>query len=312
MRLEKRFDYSNEETMKHCPPPDPAPRTPSRVTLPPGTCDTHAHLFGPESRYPWNPARGYTPPDASAESYEALHARLGVARGVLTQPSVYGTDNACILDYVSRHPDRMRAVVAVGPQVGDAELAAMHARGARGIRINVADKGGNPFASFGEIDEIARRIQPMGWHIEFLLHVHEMDDMIADIRKLPVDMSVGHFGYMPAALGVTHPGFQTFLDLVRDGRTWVKFTAPYRITGQTQTPYDDVSPIARALADSAPDRILWGTDWPHPICPVPMPNDGNLTDHLADWLPDPDLRRRVLVDNPAQLYGFPPVATRPD
>ncbi len=144
----------------------------------------------------------------------------------------------------------------------------------------------------------------MGWHIEFLLHVHQMDGMLDDIRKLPVDISVGHFGYMPASLGVSHPEFQKFLDLVREGRTWVKFTAPYRITSCTATPYDDVMPAAHALAEARPDRILWGTDWPHPICPVPMPNDGDLTDHLADWIPDAGIRQRVLVDNPKTLYGF--------
>jgi 2-pyrone-4,6-dicarboxylate lactonase len=290
--------------MKECPPPDADLKPPSRLTLPPGACDTHAHIFGPSSLYAWNPARGYTPPEATTSSYENLHRCLGITRGVLTQPSVYGTDNACILDYVSQHLDRMRAVVAVGPEISDTELATMHARGTRGIRINVADKGGNPFTSFGEIGEIGQRVKPMGWHIEFLLHVHKTDGMLDDIRKLPVDISVGHFGYMPAALGVAHPEFRKFLDLVREGRTWVKFTAPYRITGCTATPYDDVIPIARALAETRADRMIWGTDWPHPICPVPMPNDGDLTDHLADWLPDETLRRRVLVDNPAQFYGF--------
>lgn len=290
--------------MKHCPPADANPKSPSRLTLPAGTCDTHAHLFGPASVYPWNPARGYTPPEATAEAYETLHRTLGVAHGVLTQPSVYGTDNACILDYVAKHLDRMRAVVAVGPGVSDGELTQMHERGARGIRINVADKGGNPFSSFHEIEQIAHRLKAMGWHIEFLLHVHQMDGMLDDIRKLPVDISVGHFGYMPASLGVSHPEFQKFLDLVREGRTWVKFTAPYRITARTTAPYDDVIPFAHALLEAQPERILWGTDWPHPICPVPMPNDGDLTDHLADWLPDARIRQRVLVDNPAKLYGF--------
>lgn len=290
--------------MKPCPPADPNPKTPSRLTLPPDTCDTHAHIFGPAAKYAWNPARGYTPPEASADAYETLHRTLGVARGVLTQPSVYGTDNACILDYVERRLDRMRAVVAVGPDISDAELEKMHARGARGIRINIADKGGNPFSSFREIDAMAVRLKPMGWHIEFLLHVHKMDGMLDDIRKLPVDIAVGHFGYMPASLGVSHPEFQTFLDFVREGRTWVKLTAPYRITSRTVTPYDDVIPFAHALIEARPDRIVWGTDWPHPICPVPMPNDGDLTGHLADWLRDAKIRQSVLVDNPAVLYGF--------
>ena len=290
--------------MKPCPPPDPAPRAPARLALPPGTVDTHGHIFGPAERYPWNPARGYTPPDALPQAYEALHAALGVARGVLTQPSVYGTDNRCMLDYVARHPGRMRAVVAVGPGIDDASLAAMHAQGARGIRVNLADPGGNPFASFAELEALAHRLRPMGWHVELLVHVHQMDGIAGDIRRLPVDVSVGHLGYMPAAMGVDHPAFQAFLALVDEGRTWVKLTAPYRITALKATPYADVGPFARALVARRPDRILWGTDWPHPICPVPMPNDGDLADHLAEWIADARVRRQVLVDNPARLYGF--------
>lgn len=290
--------------MKECPPPDPNPKRPARLELPDGTCDTHGHIFGPAAHYPWNPARGYTPPDALPAAYEALHAALGVARGVLTQPSVYGTDNRCMLEYVSKNLHRMRAVVAVGPGIDQKSLDAMHVQGARGIRVNLADPGGNPFASFSEIERLGQQLKPMGWHIELLLHVHQMDDIIDDIRRLPVDISVGHLGYMPAAMGVAHPKFQAFLDLVADGRCWVKLTAPYRITSLKATPYADVTPFARALVERRPDRILWGTDWPHPICPAPMPNDGDLTDHLADWIPGADVRRRILVDNPAALFGF--------
>ena len=290
--------------MKPCPPPDPNPKRPMRLTMPPGACDTHGHIFGPAPRYPWNPTRGYTPPDALPAAYEALHAALGVSRGVLTQPSVYGTDNGCMLDYVSRNLDRMRAVGAVGPDADDKTLAAMHDQGARGIRVNLADPGGNPFASFTEIGKLAHRLKPIGWHIELLLHVHQMEDVIADIRRLPVDISIGHLGYMPAALGVDHRAFKAFLDLVADGRCWVKLTAPYRITALQQTPYADIAPFARALVARRPDRIVWGSDWPHPICPVPMPNDGDLADHLVDWVPDTAQRRAILVDNPAALYGF--------
>lgn len=290
--------------MKPCPPPDPAPHAPTRLVLPAGTIDTHAHIFGPAARYPWNPARGYTPPDALPAAYEALQKALGVARGVLTQPSVYGTDNRCMLDYVSMHPDRMRAIVAIGPDADEKTIEAMHAQGARGIRVNIADPGGNPFSSFAELGRFAGRLKAFGWHVELLLHVHQIDDVIDDIRKLPVTISVGHLGYMPAKLGVDHPKFRAFLDLVAEGNCWVKLTAPYRITARTDVPYDDVTPFARALVARRPDRIIWGTDWPHPICPVAMPNDGALVDHLADWIPDPKTREQVLVTNPAGLFGF--------
>lgn len=290
--------------MKTCFPPDADPRPLTRLKLPEGACDTHAHIFGPASNYPWNPARGYTPPDALQDAYERLHRVLGVSRGVLTQPSVYGTDNRCMLDYVSGRLDRMRAVVAVGPQTSERELERMHEQGARGIRVNIADPGGNPFTSFAELGGFAQRLKPLGWHVELLLHVHEIDDVVDDIRRLPVEYSVGHLGYMPARMGVDHPKFAAFLSLVKEGRCWVKLTAPYRITGLTETPYDDVTPFALALVEARPDRILWGTDWPHPICPIPMPNDGDLVDHLADWIPDATTRQRIFVDNPARLYGF--------
>ncbi len=291
--------------MKPCPPPDPFPRHPTALTLPAAACDTHGHIFGPAARYPWNSARGYTPPDALPSAYEDLHAALGVSRGVLTQPSVYGTDNSCMLDYVAGKLSSMRAIVAVAADVSDRALSDMHDRGARGIRVNIADPGGNPFASFGEIAALAERLKPMGWHVEFLLHVHQLDDVLADLRRLPVDIVVGHFGYMPASLGVGHTAYQTFLDDFSDGHCWVKLTAPYRITAQQRTPYSDITPFAHALIARRPDRIVWGTDWPHPICPVPMPNDGALVDHLAEWVPNESHRQAILVSNPAALYGFP-------
>lgn len=133
-----------------------------------------------------------------------------------------------------------------------------------------------------------------------------MDENRADLERLAVDFSIGHFGYLPASLGVAHPQYRAFLNLVAGGRCWMKLTGPYRITARRRTPYDDVTPFAHALLARRPDRIVWGTDWPHPIVPVPMPNDGDLANHVFEWIPDEALRRRVLVDNPARLYGFPP------
>ena len=289
--------------MKACPPADPAPRKPKFV-MPANACDTHAHIFGPASHYPWNPARGYTPPDALPEAYEHLHKLLGVTRGVITQPSVYGTDNRCTLEYVAANLQRMRAVVSVEPDVTDRELERMHGLGARGIRVNLADPGGNPFASFADLVKLADRLKPLGWHIEFLIHVDRMDEHIADIKRLPVDVSIGHLGYMPAALGVEHPKFQAFLDLLDSGRFWVKLSGTYRITSLKQTPYTDVAPFARALVARRPDRVVWGTDWPHPTCQLPMSNDGDLLDMLANWVPDAATRNNILVDNAAKLYGF--------
>lgn len=285
-----------------CPPPDPNPRTP-RLKAPPGTCDTHAHVFGPQSRYAYSPKRGYTPPDAPYEAYRHLHAALGVSRGVLTQPSVYGVDNTAMLDAVARDPVNLRAVVAVDADITDAQLRVLDAAGARGIRVNLVDPGGMPFDTFDEVERFAARIAPMGWHIEYLVHVHEFPELDA-LARMPVDAVVGHFGYMPTSCGLDHAGFQAFLKLFEGGRIWVKMTAPYRITAREELPYDDVEPFARALREARPDRLLWGTDWPHPINKKPMANDGDLFDHLAAWLPDEELCQQVLVENPKRLYGF--------
>ncbi|MEM9681819.1 MAG: amidohydrolase family protein [Pseudomonadota bacterium] len=285
-----------------CPPPDPNPRTP-KLSAPAGTCDTHAHVFGPQSKYPYSSARGYTPPDAPYEAYRALHEALGVSRGVLTQPSVYGTDNTAMLDAVARDPANMRAVAAVGADVTDDELRRLNEAGVRGIRVNLVDKGGMPFDSFADVEKFADRVVPMGWHIEYLVHVHDFPDLDV-LGRLPADSVIGHFGYMHISNGVDHPGFQSFLRLFEKGRVWVKMTAPYRLTDRTALPYDDLNPVGQSLRETRPDRLLWGTDWPHPINPKPMANDGDMFDELATWLPDEALRQQVLVDNPKALYGF--------
>ena len=286
-----------------CAAPDAAPHAP-RFAMPPDACDTHAHLFGPVARYPYQANRGYTPPDASDEAYGALHRALGVTRGVLTQPSVYGVDNRRMLDAVARQPHRLRAIASVDETVADAELAWLNDAGVRGIRVNLVDKGGMPFDSFADVARMAARIARFGWHLELLVHAHDYPDFAATMRTLPVDIVVGHLGYMRTSEGIDHPGFRAFLGLVAAGRCWVKLTAPYRITTQQTVPYDDVAPFARRLIETRPDRMLWGSDWPHVATKLPMPNDGDLLDLLADWAPDDAVRRRILVDNPARLYGF--------
>ena len=286
-----------------CAAPDPQPRAP-RFAVPEDACDTHAHLFGPAECYAYQVNRGYTPPDATDQAYDALHRALGIARGVLTQPSVYGVDNRRMLDAVARQPKRLRAVAAVDQAVTDAELARLDKAGVRGIRVNLVDKGGMPFASFADVAAMAARVARLGWHLELLVHAHDYADFAPTMRALPVDIVVGHLGYMPTSAGLDHPGFRSFLDLVAEGRCWVKLTAPYRITARQRVPYDDVAPFARALIAARPDRMLWGSDWPHVATKLPMPNDGDLIDLLADWAPDAALRRAILVDNPARLYGF--------
>ena len=247
--------------------------------------------------------RGYTPPEAPYEAWRRLHGVLGVTRGVLTQPSVYGTDNTAMLDAVALDPVNLRAVAAVDAGIGDAALADLHARGVRGIRVNLVDKGGMPFDSFAEVERFADRIKAMGWHIEYLVHVHDFADLDV-LARMPVDAVIGHFGYTPTAAGPDHPGYKAFLKIFAAGRMWVKMTAPYRITGLPLMHYDDVAPFAAALLKTRPDRLLWGSDWPHPHCPRAMPNDGEMFSLVTGWLPDAATRQQVLVDNPARLYGF--------
>ena len=221
---------------------------------------------------------------------------------MLTQLSVYGTDNRCMLDYMAKNLDRMRAVVAVGPEKNDSALEAVHMRGVRGIRVNVADPGGNPFAGFADLRRCAERLNLLGWHVELLLHVHQMDEVIADIRQLPVDISVGHLGFMPARRGSSRVPSDS-----RPRRRWQKLgklTALYRISALARVALFGLDAFCPKIRRQRPDRILWGPDLPHPICPVAMPNEADLTDHLADWMPDKAVRQQILVDTPARLYGF--------
>lgn len=286
-----------------CTAHDPHPRKP-RIALPPLACDTHAHVCGPASRYPYSAARIYTPPDALPAQYRHLLARLGVERAVLVQPSVYGTDNTAMLDALAADPVNLRAVAVVDPDIAPSELERLHALGVRGVRCNIVDiKEGKGRLPMEMLIALAAKVRPFKWHLEFLMHVDEFPDLDRLLEDFPVDVVFGHFGYMKTSRGFNAPGFQALLRLMKSGRAWVKLTGPYRISAGP-LPYQDVTAFSHALIDVAPDRIVWGTDWPHVMVKGAMPNDGDLCDLLADWVPDEALRSRVLVDNPAGLYGF--------
>ncbi|CAD5106921.1 amidohydrolase family protein [Zestomonas carbonaria] len=291
----------NPATIPVCQAADPAVRAP-RFDVPALACDTHAHVFGPQHRYAYTANRTYTPPDAPLADYLALHRRLGIERGVLVQPSVYGTDNQAMLDALAQLGEHYRGVAVIDPDIDDRELQRLHQAGIRGVRVNLLFKGG---ISFADVERIAARIQPLGWHVQALLDVSEFDDLQRRLGSLPVDVVIDHMGHMDTAKGLGHPGFQALLQLLASGRCWVKLSAAYRFTRETATPYRDVLPVAQALVRTAPERMLWGSDWPHPFVHIPMPNDGALLDMLADWVPDAGLREQILVHNPARLYGFP-------
>jgi 2-pyrone-4,6-dicarboxylate lactonase len=286
-----------------CAPPDFAPRRPQLV-VPSKACDCHAHILGPASRHPYASERIYTPPDCLLPDYRAMLATLGVERAVLVQPSVYGTDNTVLLGALREGGDAFRGVAVVGESPAGHELEALHAAGVRGVRVNVVDvregKGSLPSA---RLRDLAARIAPLGWHLELLVHVDEYPSLERDLADLPVELVFGHLGYMRTGKGLEDPGFRALLRLAGEGRAWVKLTGPYRISTRP-LPYEDVTPFAHALLEAAPGRVLWGSDWPHVMVKGAMPNDGDLADLLAAWVPDETLRRRVLVANPARLYGF--------
>ena len=283
-----------------CQPPERATRT-SRLQVPPGAVDCHTHVF--DSRYPLSPKRGYTPPDSTLDDMLEMHAKLGIERVVFTQPSVYGTDNSAILDAMARIPDRARAVVALEASVTDDELVELDARGARGLRLNLDNVGGMPIP-LDEVSAFADRLVDLGWHIEFLFAGHDLPELVPLLRSLPVPVSIGHFGYMPAPEGVGYPPFQALLELVAEGNTWIKLSAPNRLGVGDLPPWDEVVPMAQALIDARPDRMLWASDWPHPNKFDVQPNDADLIEQLERWVPDERLRSRILVDNPVALYRF--------
>jgi 2-pyrone-4,6-dicarboxylate lactonase len=290
--------------IRDCLAPDRNPRKP-RIVLPQGSIDSHVHVFEPG--YPLSPGRGYNPPNSTLADLKHLHATLGIERVVFTQPSVYGTDNSAILDAMAalnaEQPDRARSVIALDMNVKDKELAALNESGVRGVRLNTDNKGGMPI-EIGEIPELAARTRPFGWHLEFLFPGKDIVELMPVFTALEVPMSIAHFAYQPATAGVRAVGFKALLELVRRGNTWIKISGANRVSATDLPPYDDVKPMAKALIDAAPQRIMWGTDWPHPNKYVANPNDGDLVDAFGDWVSEEAMRRKIMVDTPAAFYRF--------
>ena len=272
---------------------------PASFPIPDGACDTHAHVVAADPGYPMAAERSYTPPPATEEKYLAMLASTGMQRGVLVQISVYGDDNRYMLEVLKRHPRQLRGVGVVRGDVGERQLRDMHDAGVRGLRLNVLFGGGT---NFDAMEKLAHRIADMGWHMQFLMDIRDLPGMMPRMQKLPVPGVVDHMGHMPVSLATAHPGFQALQHLVRDHGWWVKLSGAYRIS-QDFPQFRDVVPWAQALVETAPDRMLWGSDWPHVAVPR-MPDTGALRNQLALWAPDPDTRARILVDNPARLYDF--------
>jgi predicted TIM-barrel fold metal-dependent hydrolase len=288
------------------PPPSPLPDLNTRkpkTSVPPGACDTHAHIFGPMDRYPPREARRYDPPDATIGRYRAMLDALGVARGVLVQSSAYGTDNRVLLDGLAEAGGNFRGIALAASDVADGELERLHAGGIRGLRASAMPDAALEVA---DMAALSRRIADLGWvllvHLE---HIRGLPAVAAVVPELATPCVIDNFGRVRGADGIGHPDFQRLLRLFeREQNCWVKLCSFYRLSDAGLPHYADMAPFARALVETCPDRLIWGTNWPHPNCPIAMPNDGDLFDILFGWIGDPETRRKILVDNPAKLFGF--------
>jgi len=288
-----------------CAAPDRTPHLP-RIPFPRGACDTHAHIFGPAAQFPYAAERIYTPPDSTWADYCALLRTLGVERAVLVQPSVYGTDNAAMLSALAGAGPGLRAVAVVQDDIAAGELESLNQAGVRGLRFNVVDRReARNVVPADVLRALARRIAPFGWHIELLINLDHAEGFAATLADLPVPIVIGHMGYPRDGVRafMESPAFADLMRLLDGGRCWIKLTGPYRISPRP-LPYDDVDALAQTLAKAAPERMLWGTDWPHVMLKGRMANDGDLCDLIERWMPDATARTRILVDNPAELYGF--------
>jgi predicted TIM-barrel fold metal-dependent hydrolase len=271
------------------------------MPVPRGACDCHAHVFGPADRFDFIANRDYTPPERPAGDYRAMLASLGIERGVIVQPSVYGTDNSATLSAIAELGQSFRGIAVVASDVDDATLAGYDAGGIRGVRLNEFTKGG---VSLAFLEAMAARLEGSGWHIQVIAKVAGDPAIIRRLGKLGVPVVIDHFGLLDPERGVGDPGFQAMLSLVRDGNAWMKLSGAY-ISSRREIPYDDMKPYADALVAAAPERLVWGSDWPHPVLGDKTVDDRALLALLEAWAPDEPTRKRILVDNPAALYGFP-------
>jgi len=278
--------------------PDPNPIKP-QYTPPPAACDAHCHVFGPGATFAYSANRSYTPPDAPKEQLAALHKHLGFSRAVLVQASCHGLDNAALVDALTWSKGAWRGVCMIDDTVSEAELETLHVAGVRGARFNfVAHLGGAP--DLKVIEAVVARIAPLGWHLQVHL---DAEDILTDrdfLLGLEMPFIIDHMGRVVAKNCLDQRPFKLMLDLMREERVWTKVSGFERVSSAGK-PFHDAMPYARALVEAAPDRVLWGTDYPHPNVKE-MPNDGEQVDLFAQTITDEAMRIRILVDNPTRLY----------
>jgi D-galactarolactone isomerase len=283
---------------------EPAPWSsgtgPPKLRAPPNACDCHMHIY--DSRFPVAPNAKLRPPEATAHDYRLLQKRIGTTRNVVVTPSTYGTDNSCTLDAIARLGATARGVAVVDTSVTDAELKRLDSLGMRGIRFNLVQSGAT---KIDMLEPLSKRVNDLGWHVQ----IHMLGDHIVEaaelLQRLPSPIVFDHMGRIPEPAGVDHPAFALVLKLVDRGRTWVKLSSAYQDSKSGPPAYGDVSKVASAYVKAAPERMIWGSDWPHPTEKTDAkPDDAVLFDLLADWAPQEAARNRILVDNPAALYRF--------
>jgi len=278
----------------------PDPKVPD-FKVPKGAVDAHCHVFGPSPQFPFAPERKYTPCNAGKEKLFELRDFLGFERNVIVQATCHGKDNRAMVDACRAAGDKARGIASVGPDISRAELDEMHEAGVRGVRFNFVKRlvDATPREVFLGI---ADRIKDLGWHIVVYFEAADLEDLTPFLKQLPTVLVVDHMGRPDVSEGVEHPDFQRFLELMHEmPNLWSKVTCPERLSLQGP-PYDDVVPFPKAVVEAFPDRVLWGTDWPHPNMKSHMPDDGALVDYIPRIAATEDLRQRLLVTNPMRLY----------
>lgn len=267
--------------------------------IPPGGTDAHCHVFGPAAQFPYAPTRRYTPEDAPKEHLRALHDHLGVERAVIVQASAHGADNAAMLDCIASDPKRYRGVAIVNDGFTDKHYDTLDAGGVRGVRFNfVKHLGGAP--DMAVFNRVLDRIKGRGWHVVLHLDAPDIIPLSDTIRRLPLPFVIDHMGRVPGKDGVDQPPLKALLELAKLDGAWIKVCGSERIS---MPPYAEAVPIARRIVETRPDRVLWGTDFPHPN-PTHEADEADLVDLVPQIAPDPAIQRKLLVDNPATLYGF--------
>lgn len=273
---------------------------------PPGACDCHHHIY--DNRFPYVPGATLTPPQATVADYQALQRRLGITRNVIVTPSAYGTDNACLLDALEQMGPSARGIAVIDPSISDAQLGDLHARGVRGIRVLFGRT--NPVRD-EDIEVLAGRIHPLGWHMQFYMAAQRLEALAERLLRLPTPVVFDHMGHVPQPAGVDSAAYTVVRRMLDTGRGWVKLSGAYMDTRVGPPTYADTSAVARSYIAAAPERVVWGSNWPHPAAQAgesPIPDDMNLFNLLAQWAPEEKLRNAILVRNPETLFGFAPVA----